>query len=94
MAVSNDEFQYSLLEINHKMSNQSVEVKKEGVWLLTFYFCLVIQFQINSYQAKIKSTMIRENYVFIGRKLKKLGLLNKLPSSYPSKSLLRFFFPC
>ena len=28
--VSNDEFQYSLLEINHKMSNQSVEVRKEG----------------------------------------------------------------
>ena len=49
---SNDEFQYSLLEINHKMSNQSVEVRKEGGRLLTFYFCMVtivIQFQIGTY---------------------------------------------
>ena len=59
--VSNDEFQYSLLEINHKMSNQSVTVRKEGGRLLTFYFCMVtmvIQFQIHSYQAEIMSTLI------------------------------------
>ena len=47
---SNDEFQYSLLEINHKMSNQSVEVKKEGGRLLTFYFCLVTTY--SSYPSK------------------------------------------
>ena len=46
--VSNDEFQYSLLEINHKMSNQSVEVKKEGGRLLTFYFCLVTTYSISN----------------------------------------------
>ena len=46
--VSNVEFQYSLLEINHKMSNQSVEVRKEGGRLLTFYFCLVTTYSISN----------------------------------------------
>lgn len=45
---SNDEFQYSLLEINHKMSNQSIKVRKEGGWLLTFYFCLVTTYSISN----------------------------------------------